>query len=45
LEHRASNPVSIKKFKRYRNLSNCQKVVEALCSSENKEEEEEEEEE
>jgi hypothetical protein len=22
LEHRASNPVSVKKFKRYRNLSN-----------------------
>jgi hypothetical protein len=39
LEHRASNPVSIKKFKRYRNLSSW-KVVEALCSSENKEEEE-----
>jgi hypothetical protein len=40
LEHRASNPVSIKKFKRYINLSNFLgwKVVEALCSRENEEE-------
>jgi hypothetical protein len=36
LEHRASNPVSVKKFNRYRNLNNC-KVVEALCSSGNEE--------
>jgi hypothetical protein len=42
LEHRASNPVSVKTFNRYRNLNNC-KVVEALCSSGNEEEEEEEE--
>jgi hypothetical protein len=32
LEHRSSNPVSVKKFNRYRNLNNC-KVVEVLCSS------------
>jgi arginyl-tRNA--protein-N-Asp/Glu arginylyltransferase len=41
LEHRASNPISIKNFKRYRNLSNClgctKKVVEVVCSSENEE--------
>jgi hypothetical protein len=30
LEHRASNPVSVKKFNRYRNLNNY-KVIEALC--------------
>jgi hypothetical protein len=36
LEHRASNPVSVKKFNCYRNLNNC-KVVEALCSSGNEE--------
>jgi len=35
LEHRASNPVSVKKFNRYRNLNNCK--VEALCSSGNEE--------
>jgi hypothetical protein len=38
LEHRASNPVSVKKFNRYRNLNNC-KVVEALYSSGNEEDE------